>query len=46
MSNHGGFEDMMLNVIRGCIILVLIAPFGIWKIVEIITWMFSHIKIV
>lgn len=32
------------DLVTGFIVLLVIAPLGLWKLVEIIIWFFSHVS--
>ena len=40
------FGEYFNNWIKLTIFLGILAIFGVWKIIEIVIWLFSHIRIV
>lgn len=40
-----GFVDLFNAWLWAGIALLILAPFGIWKIVEIVVWLFQHVEI-
>jgi len=48
MSNmYGGIGDAFVGLFRFMTVLLgIFVPLGVWKLIDILIWVFSHIKIV
>jgi hypothetical protein len=39
------FNTAWDGIVIGFIVLAILAPFGLWKLVEVALWLFAHLRV-